>query len=197
MQLTLLNYASFSHSRDIDNKSLRKQVKQHYGLGVRRLDNFTLCGLATVAEMGEDIKGFSSLSLISCAQYFSIELIQQMLVDLQHNRAIKPLDFVATVGNAANFYIAKEFSIAGSNLFVGADKNALSKSLLLSALESQTDHQAAVLLLIWQDTEQQRICHGMLLRQTQLQDSHYPHIADLKQLDDIAELALPSVLSIK
>ena len=130
MQLTLLKYANFSHSRDIDNKNLRQQVKQKYGVAVRRLDNFTLCALAAVAELGGDIHHYKKLSLISCAQHFSIELIQQMLLDLQQNHAIKPLDFVATVGNAANFYIAKEFAIDGCNLFVGADKARFRKQVV-------------------------------------------------------------------
>ena len=92
MQVTLFNYACFSHSRAIDNKSLRQQVKQKYGVGVRRLDNFTLCALAAVAELGDEIQAHKKLSLISCAQYFSIELIQQMLQDLKQNRAMRPLD---------------------------------------------------------------------------------------------------------
>ncbi|WP_299082030.1 hypothetical protein [uncultured Paraglaciecola sp.] len=195
MQLTLLKYANFSHSRDIDNKNLRQQVKQKYGVAVRRLDNFTLCALAAVAELGGDIHHYKKLSLISCAQHFSIELIQQMLLDLQQNHAIKPLDFVATVGNAANFYIAKEFAIDGCNLFVGADKDALSKSLLLSALETQTDTASAILLLIWQETEQQRSCHALLLAHPQLH-SHYTSKQNLKNLNELATMALPAIIDV-
>lgn len=196
MQVTLFNYACFSHSRAIDNKSLRQQVKQKYGVGVRRLDNFTLCALAAVAELGDEIKAYKKLSLISCAQYFSIELIQQMLQDIKQNRAMRPLDFVATVGNAANFYIAKEFSIDGSNLFIGADEDALTKSLLLSALEIKTDKEAAVILLIWQETEQQRFCHALLLGETQEQHSKYPRQQNLNHLEELSTIDLPVVLDV-
>ena len=197
MKLTLLNYACFSHSRDQDNKSLRKQVKQQYGVAVRRLDNFTLCALAAVAELGDDITRYKKLSLISCAQYFSIELIQQMLLDLQQNRAIKPLDFVATVGNAANYYIAKQFAIDGSNLFIGADENALNKSLVLSALEADSDKDAAVVLLIWQETEQQRSCHALLLSETQEQQQSLPLHQGIQNLSELAAIDLPAILEVE
>ncbi len=196
MQMTLFKYARFSHNRTIDNKTLRQQVKQKYELAVRRLDNFTLCALGAVAELGTEIQTFKTLSLISCAQYFSIELIQKMLLDLRQNLAIRPLDFVATVGNAANFYIAKEFAIDGSNLFIGADEDALAKSLLLSALECKSDKEAAVVLLIWQETEQERFCHALLLGDTQEQHSMYPQQQNLKNIDELSTMDLPAVLTI-
>lgn len=198
MQVTLFNYACFSHSRAIDNKSLRKQVKQKYAVEVRRLDNFTLCALAAVAELKTEIKAFKNLSLISCAQYFSIELIQQMLLDLENNRAIRPLDFVATVGNAANFYIAKEFSIDGSNLFIGADEGALKKSLLLCALEAKSEKEAGVILLIWQETELERSCHALLLGGTQEEHKVYPQQQNVNDLDleGFATMDLPVVLKV-
>ncbi|MBU3003508.1 hypothetical protein [Paraglaciecola arctica] len=196
MQITLYNYACFTHSRALDNKSLRQQIKQKYAVAVRRLDNFTLCALGAVAELGTKNLDFKKYSLISCAQYFSIELIQQMLLDLKQNRAIRPLDFVATVGNAANFYIAKEFSIGGSNLFIGADTDALKKSLMLSALETNADVEAAVILLIWQETELERVCHALLLGAPQAQHNIYPKLQDLSQLSSLATIDLPAVVDV-
>jgi hypothetical protein len=196
MQVTLFDYACFSHSRALDNKSLRKQVKQKYAVEVRRLDNFTLCALAAVAELKTEIQAYSDLSLISCAQYFSIELIQQMLQDLEKNRAIRPLDFVATVGNAANFYIAKEFSIDGSNLFIGADENALNKSLILSALETNSNKEAAVILLVWQETELERFCHALLLGGTIKKHDMFPKRQNLRQLNELSAIDLPVVLNL-
>jgi hypothetical protein len=196
MQMTLFKYANFSHGRATDNKTLRQQIKQKYGLAVRRLDNFTLCALGAVAELGTEIQTFNSLSLISCAQYFSIELIQRMLLDLQQNLAIRPLDFVATVGNAANFYIAKEFAIDGSNLFIGADEDALSKSLLLSALETKSNKEAAVILLVWQETEQERSCHALLLGDTQKQHGIYPQQLNVRNIDKLSTIDLPAVLTV-
>ena len=196
MQLTVLKQASFCHQRNIDNKALRQQVKDNYGVTVRRLDNFTLCGLAAVAELGEARKSFQQLSLFSCAQYFSIELVQQMLLDVQAGKAVRPLDFVSTVGNAANFYIAKEFSINGSNLFIGADEQALEKTALLSALEANDERQSAVVMAIWRETSKQRYCHALLVRAVQDPDHAYPVHQGLNSTHQLSAITTPFVMQL-
>ena len=196
MQLTILKQASFCHPRNLNNKELRKQVKDRHAVTVRRLDNFTLCGLAAVAELGESLKAFKQLSLFSCAQYFSIELVQQILIDMQAGKAIRPLDFVCTVGNAANFYIAKEFSINGSNLFIGADEHAFDKTFLLSALEANDEQQSAVVMAIWRETSDERCCHAMLVRHVSAIDKDYPVHHDLNEIAELSAVATPFVLQL-
>ena len=119
-----------------------------------------------------------------------------MLLDLQQNVAIRPLDFVATVGNAANFYIAKEFSIDGSNLFIGADENALAKSLLLAALEGHSNEETAVVVLIWQETEQQRVCHALLLGNTLEKHNTLPIKPELTDISELSTINTPLVIDI-
>jgi hypothetical protein len=194
MKLTILKQTSFCHARDLDNKTLRRQVKEKYSVGVRRLDNFTLCGLAAVAELGETLKDFEQISLFSCAQYFSIELVQQMLIDIQNGNALRPLDFVSTVGNAANFYIAKEFSINGSNLFIGADTQAFEKVTLLSALEANDESSGAVVIAIWRETQNERCCHAFLVRGVNASDMTYPIYQGLDKVNDISTLSTPCVI---
>jgi hypothetical protein len=190
MKLSLLQYAQYSHPRAVENKVLRQQVKERFGLSVRRLDNFTLCALGAVAQIREHLSSFDKLSLISCASYFSIELVQQLLVDLQQQRAMRPLDFVATVGNAANFYIANEFAIHAGNLFLGAnDDGALQKSLLISALELTPDANHAVVLVLWQENEDERSCHVLLLGPAS--STARSLVKELPLLEDIALLSLP------
>ncbi|WP_158972332.1 hypothetical protein [Paraglaciecola sp. L3A3] len=169
MKLTVAKQASFCHARDVENKDLRRQVKDEFAVAVRRMDNFTLTGLAAVAKLGIEFSNPDDFSLVSCAQYFSVELLQQLILDVDAGKSIRPLDFVATVGNAANFYVAKEFAIHGSNLFLGADQQAIEKTLLISALELTTTPQQQVIALVWQETQDQRTCHAMLL-QTAKQD---------------------------
>lgn len=194
MKLTILKQTSFCHPRHIDNKTLRRQVKEQYSVGVRRLDNFTLCGLAAVAELGDSLKSFEQLSLFSCAQYFSIELVQQMLIDIKAGSAVRPLDFVSTVGNAANFYIAKEFSINGSNLFIGADEQAFEKITLLSALEATDEPSAAVVIAIWRETQDERCCHVFLVRGVTASDKTYPTFQGLDKVNDVSTLSTPCVI---
>ncbi len=196
MQLTILEQARFCHPRNLDNKVLRRQVKDRYAVTVRRMDNFTLCGLAAVAELGETLKTFKHLSLFSCAQYFSIELVQQMLIDIQAGKAIRPLDFVSTVGNAANFYIAKEFSINGSNLFIGADEQAFEKTTLLGALEATDEPQSAVVLAIWRETPDERCCNTLLVRCVRASDKIYPVIEGLSKVSELSAVTTPFVLQL-
>ncbi|WP_340679986.1 hypothetical protein [Paraglaciecola sp.] len=196
MQITLLKHASFCHQRELDNKALRQQLKEQFGIAGRRLDNFTLCALGAVAKLGSEIHQCKPLSLISCAAYFSIELIQQMLLDMQQGKNIRPLDFVSTVGNAANFYIAKEFAIGGSNIFIGAGEDALAKSLLISSLEAQTNKTGSVLLLVWQESEEQRRCHALLLRDSKESDTSYAQPQIFKDIDDLSKLHTPLVLAL-
>lgn len=188
MKLKVLKQASFCHARNMQNKELRRLVKDEFNVAVRRMDNFTLTGLAAVAklrseytETGSFLKTPSEkISLISCAQYFSVELLQQLILDVQAGKSIRPLDFVSTVGNAANFYIATEFAIHGSNLFLGADQQAIDKTLLISALELSTNIEQQVIALVWQETENQRSCHAMLLQ----------HAADNEQVCNLDSAAL-------
>ncbi|MDU0353040.1 hypothetical protein RS130_03005 [Paraglaciecola aquimarina] len=163
MKVTVLKQASYCHDRTVENKTLRRQIKDEFGVAVRRIDNFTLSGLAAVAKLNADLQQSDKLALISCAQYFSVELLQQLILEVHAKQSIKPLNFVSTVGNAANFYIAKEFAMHGSNLFVGADQQAIEKTLLISALTlAEAENQQAV-ALIWNETQTHRHCHAMLL----------------------------------
>lgn len=195
MKFRLLKHVSFSRPREIENKTLRKQIKAEYGIDGRRLDNFTLCGLSAVAKLKEDLASFKSLSLISCAQYFSVELVQQMLTEIEQNKAVRPLDFVSTVGNAANYYIAKEFSIFGSNLFFGADHNALQKTLTVATLELDNTPSHATVILIWRETEEFRVCHALLITScNDLDDA--TSLATLEAIDSISTLSVPCDLMI-
>ncbi|MFT2091840.1 hypothetical protein [Paraglaciecola sp. 2405UD69-4] len=162
MKLTITSQAYFSHPRTMSNKALRQQVKDDFDVAVRRMDNFTLSGLAAIAKLNLDIANPEKVSLVSCAPYFSVELVQKLIIDCQNGKSIRPLDFVSTVGNAANFYIAKEFEIHGSNLFLGAGTNAIDKALMVSAIELASKVQQKVVILFWQETPTERSCYAML-----------------------------------
>lgn len=172
MKCTLINYAQFSHKREISNKVLRQQIKAELGISGRRIDNFTLSGLAAVQLLfnqlhpNEQAQLSSNRALISSAQYFSIELLQNLITHLHQGEAIKPLDFVATVGNAANYYIAKQFNINATNLFLGVTENAFFKSSLLALAELAQDPSLQVIVINWQESDEQRVCTACLLGAT-------------------------------
>lgn len=182
MKFTLIAQSEYRHPRNVDLKTFRRTVKQEFDVEVRRLDCFTLCGIAAVASLKERFTEFEQLSLISCAQYFSVELVQQMIIDIDAGKAIKPIDFVSTVGNAANFYIAKQFSIFGSNLFLGADSQSLEKTFLMGVLELSADPNQGVILLLWNETEEERVCRAFVIRVASTSDSQFHKISQLHDL---------------
>lgn len=164
MQFKLVDYCQFSHPRAMTNKALRQQIKSELGISGRRIDNFTLSALAAVQLLFQKTQpNPHALGLISSAQYFSIELLQNLIQEIEQGHAIKPLDFVATVGNAANYYIAKQFAMNACNLFLGISENAFYKSSLLAASELKQDPSLQIILVQWHESETERSCTASLL----------------------------------
>ena len=158
-------YAEFS--RDMTNADIRKLVKAETGLSVRRLDNFTLTAMNAVYRLlhgREDINGL--IGLYSSAEYFSLELLQSIITSQSNGEPVRPLDFIATVGNAANFYLAKEFQLLGPNNFIGASENALEKSIWLTKCDFDLDLVSHAVVVIWHDTIEKRVCNAYLLNKT-------------------------------
>lgn len=163
MTLNVLNYAIVDEPRDKTNKQLRQELKYDFAINGRRLDNFTLTAMKAVAKIAPSLNSENRYALFSAAQYFSLELLQSLLLDLAQNTPLKPLDFVATVGNAANYYLAKQFNLEATNLFLGCTDNKLSKTLLVAELDLSEQNSDAAIIVIWQESEKTRRCYALLV----------------------------------
>lgn len=150
------SYASVDKSLDI--KSLRQLVKQETGLTVRRMDAFTLIALLGVYRAKGELLLSKRTGLYSCADYFSSDLMQSMLFDLHKAQPIKPLSFVASVGNAANYYLANTFSIYGPNIFLGSSEHAMDKNCMLAQTDMSLGIIDQAIILVWQEDEKKRQC---------------------------------------
>ncbi|KPZ60678.1 hypothetical protein AN391_00290 [Pseudoalteromonas sp. P1-13-1a] len=139
-------------------KALRQQVKQETGLAVRRMDAFTLIALLTIFRAKDGLELTSRTGLYSCADYFSSDLMQSMLIDVHDCEAIKPLSFVASVGNAANYYIANAYFINGPNLFIGSDKSGMKKNQLLAKADMENGIIDNAILVVWHEDDKIRQC---------------------------------------
>lgn len=162
MKIKVIRQAETSFRRDLTNKALRSELKSKYGISGRRLDNFTLSAMLLLAELKDDLSGFDDTSLFSVANYFSVELLQRVVEQLGREDEIKPLDFVATVGNAANYYLAREFGFNGANIFTASEKTPLSKILTMAALELTGKRSQAVVVVRWEEAEVIRRCQVLL-----------------------------------
>ncbi|MBE0457549.1 hypothetical protein NDQ71_20220 [Pseudoalteromonas sp. KG3] len=147
-----------SLDKSTDIKTLRQQIKQETGLAVRRMDAFTLIALLAVYRATGEVTLNTRSGLYSCADYFSSDLMQSMLLDLNNQHAIKPLSFVASVGNAANYYLASAFAVTGPNIFLGSDNQGFVKSQLLAEADMQLGVIDTAIIVVWQEDEKERQC---------------------------------------
>ncbi|MBQ4833485.1 hypothetical protein J8L70_09565 [Pseudoalteromonas sp. MMG010] len=155
--------AQVTFDKSTDIKTLRKKVKEETELVVRRMDSFTLIALLAVYKATKNLQLNDRIGLYSCADYFSSELMQSMLQDLAQQEAIKPLSFVATVGNAANYYLASTFSINGPNVFLGCSEQAQEKSRLLINTDMSLKLIDFAVMVIWQEDSKARYCRVKVL----------------------------------
>ncbi len=161
------------YASKVSNKEIRKAVKVLTGFEVRRMDSFTLVGLEAIYGLFNKLeKEFSitdkllknkTLGLYGVAEYFSTELLQGLLISVKDQEEIRPVDFISTVGNAANFYIAKLFDINGPNIFSGASKNAFDTTSLLANTDLSLGLIDYAVILVWQETEDVKGCEASFI----------------------------------
>jgi len=169
-KLLLLAHESVCFSRNLTGKEIRNLVKNETKLSVRRLDNFTLISLNAVYRLLLKHPTSQTLALYSGAEYLSVELFQSVIKAMHEQKAIRPFDFIATVGNAANFYLAKEFNIKGPNIFIGATKNIFLKNILLAESDLNLGHSQQAIVVVWLITEDEWLCHAFLIEQVDIEN---------------------------
>ena len=152
-------------SSTMSDKEIRGFVKEETGFSVRRLDNVTLIALSAVNRLIQNNNTSKKLALYSGAEYMSVDLFQSVILAMENNEAIRPYDFIATVGNAANFYLTKEFGIQGPNIFIGASKSTLLKSCMLAEIDLTLGHCQQAIIVIWHIDNEERRCHTLLVEQ--------------------------------
>lgn len=199
-KLTLLAHECVSFPRNMTDKELRHLVKEETHFCVRRLDNFTLISLNAVYRLLLKNPTSKTLALYSGAEYLSVDLFQSVIKAMCEKEAIRPFDFIATVGNAANFYLAKEFNIKGPNIFIGASQNIFLKNSLLAEIDLNLGHSQQAIIVIWLQTEDAWRCHAFML-EPQLFDKKLDQVQPLETvcIDDLlqksATIICPALLN--
>lgn len=161
--LTELASHRVEYRRELSNKAIRQQVKANTGFEVRRMDNFTLVALDAVNGLleGRELEG--ELGLYGVAEYFSVELLQQLVATVNDDGDIRPIDFISTVGNAANYYVAKLFGINGPNLFIGASCNGENAIKMLATTDLSDGVIDYAIIVQWFESEALRGCCAKLV----------------------------------
>lgn len=167
------------------DKEIRQTVKEKTGFSVRRLDKVTLTSLYAVYRLIANNKTQEPLALYSGAEYMSIDLFQSVIVAMENKETIRPYDFIATVGNAANFYLSKEFNIHGPNIFIGASNNILLKIGLLVETDLNLSHCQQAVIVIWNNSSKAHSCHALLVEKSSILESNNKtaKIADIGEIN--------------
>lgn len=166
-ELMIKAYQKVSWLNTLTDKEVRALVKEEAQLPVRRLDRFTLIALLTVHRLLSNNRTNSplgkKLSLYSVAEYLSVDLFQTVITNMRKKEAIRPFDFIATVGNAANFYLSKEFSIKGPNIFIGASESPILKSCLLAEVDLYNQSCEQAIIVVWLVRSESLCCYAFVV----------------------------------
>ncbi len=168
-ELQDIAHSLVEYDSSLTGKELRKQVKKITGFEVRRMDTFTLIALQAMYELFEQekVKALTlnehQLGLYGVGDYFSIELLQSLVLSIEEGEDVRPLDFISSVGNSANFYLAKQFNIRGVNLFTGASSDASKRIQLLAQNDLALGIIDYSVMVHWQQNEGISQCTASLL----------------------------------
>ena len=109
-------------SNDMDDKTLRQQLKAH-GVDARRLSRFTQLALLGALPLKPYLTEKSGIYLGS--PFNSPGKFDKMFRQLTAQNLSSPLDFMANINNAATFQLAQTLQIHGNSLFGGKSANHL------------------------------------------------------------------------
>ena len=119
-------------SNDMDDKTLRQQLKAH-GVDARRLSRFTQLALLGALPLKPYLTEKSGIYLGS--PFNSPSKFDKMFRQLTTQNLPSPLDFMANINNAATFQLAQTLQIRGNSLFLAVNQHSLWQPLQLALLD--------------------------------------------------------------
>ena len=141
-------------SNDIDDKTLRQQLKAH-GVDARRLSRFTQLALLGALPLKPYLTEKSGIYLGS--PFNSPSKFDKMFHQLTAQNLPSPLDFMANINNAATFQLAQTLQINGNSLFLAVNQHTIWQPLQLALLDLEQDTISSALVgwVLETDSEQQ------------------------------------------
>lgn len=130
-------------SNEMDDKSLRQQLKTH-GVDARRLSRFTQLTLLGALPLKPYLTEKSGIYL--GAPFNSPSKFDKMFRQLTEQNLPSPLDFMANINNAATFQLAQTLQIRGNSLFLPVNQHTLWQPLQLALLDLEQDAMPSALV---------------------------------------------------
>ena len=130
-------------SNDMDDKTLRQQLKAH-GVDARRLSRFTQLALLGALPLKPYLTEKSGIYLGS--PFNSPSKFDKMFHQLTAQNLPSPLDFMANINNAATFQLAQTLQIRGNSLFLAVNQHSLWQPLQLALLDLEQQEMPSALV---------------------------------------------------
>lgn len=182
-------------SNDIDDKTLRQQLKAH-GVDARRLSRFTQLALLGALPLKPYLTEKSGIYLGS--PFNSPSKFDKMFRQLTTQNLPSPLDFMANINNAATFQLAQTLQIRGNSLFLAVNQHSLWQPLQLALLdlEQQEIPSALVGWVLENDNGQQEgACFWIVSKDAEgalKKLNNLPNIENTQEMDFLSIVLNPT-----
>lgn len=182
-------------SNDIDDKTLRQQLKAH-GVDARRLSRFTQLALLGALPLKPYLTEKSGIYLGS--PFNSPGKFDKMFRQLTTQNLPSPLDFMANINNAATFQLAQTLQIRGNSLFLAVNQHSLWQPLQLALLdlEQQEIPSALVGWVLENDNGQQEgACFWIVSKDAEgalKKLNNLPNIENTQEMDFLSIVLNPT-----
>ena len=178
-------------SNDIDDKTLRQQVKAH-GVDARRLSRFTQLALLGALPLKPYLTEKSGIYLGS--PFNSPSKFDKMFHQLTAQNLPSPLDFMANINNAATFQLAQTLQIRGNSLFLAVNQHSLWQPLQLALLDLEQQEIPSALVgwvLENNNGQQEGACFWIVSKDA---EGALEKLNNLPNIDDTQEMDFLSIV---
>ncbi len=123
--------ARSSYRSDLEEISIKKELKQKYKLDTRRKDDFIHAGILGALRLQEQSEVHSCDELYLTSGVGNCNIVQTAKESVYDNKEIMKLfDFINILGNTTSFYVAKALGITAKSLFQISDNFTYFHSLI-------------------------------------------------------------------
>ena len=178
-------------SNDMDDKTLRQQVKAH-GVDARRLSRFTQLALLGALPLKPYLTEKSGIYLGS--PFNSPSKFDKMFRQLTAQNLPSPLDFMANINNAATFQLAQTLQIRGNSLFLAVNQHSLWQPLQLALLDLEQQEIPSALVgwvLENNNGQQEGACFWIVSKDA---EGALEKLNNLPNIDDTQEMDFLSIV---
>lgn len=137
--------ATSSYRSDLEDISIKKELKQKHKVDTRRKDDFIHAGLLGALRLQEECEVRSCDELYLTSGVGNFNIVQEVFKAMIEKKELMRLfDFINILGNTTSFYVAKALGIKAKSLFQISDNFTYFHSLINIYASLQNSKNEAV-----------------------------------------------------